>query len=244
MHHCHHEIVEPISSSLFGIEGLGIVVTLFMTGLIGSFTHCIGMCGPFAVAQTSMRLMNIPNTKLTQKSRLDASALFPYYIGKTLTYCALLTIAYFISENFKESGYYRFLALFFLVSTAFIFLGIAVNKSFNLFKIPYLEKFLSNKIKLTDTRGFRGIAMGMILGLIPCGLVYASIVIAISGAHNYFISLIAMFSFGIATIPGLFIVSYFGQYILVRFKKLLDYAFFIIMTLNALFLLGYALKLV
>jgi len=188
--------------------------------------------------------MNVPNSKLTQKSRLDASALFPYYIGKTITYCILLTIAYFITENFKTSNYYRFFALFFLISTAFIFLGIAVNKNLKLFRIPYLEKFLSNRINLTDTRGVRGIFLGLILGLIPCGLVYASIVMAISGTDNYLIALVAMFSFGIATIPGLFVISYFGQFLLVRFKKLFNYAFFIIMILNALFLLGYALKLI
>lgn len=243
MHNCHHDIAAPISTALFGIEGFGIILTLFLTGLVGSFTHCIGMCGPFALAQTSMRLMNISPKKLSQKARFDASALLPYYFGKSITYCILLTIAYFISENFKDSQSYRYLALFFLISAAFLFLKFAFNKSFTFIKIPYLEKFFSNKINLTNTRGLKGILAGMTLGLIPCGLVYGSIVAALSATDNFLISLAAMFIFGIATIPGLFIVSYFGQFILTKYSKLFNIAFSIIMILNALFLLGYALKL-
>ncbi len=244
MHNCHHDLAAPISTALFGIEGLGVITTLFLTGLVGSFTHCIGMCGPFALAQTSMRLMNISPKKLSQKARFDASALFPYYFGKTITYCILLTIAYFISANFRDTQVYRYLALFFLISAAVLFIKIAINKSFNLIKISYLEKLFSNKINLTNTRGIKGLLAGMTLGLIPCGLVYGSIVAALSATDNVLISLFAMFAFGIATVPGLYVVSYFGQFILTKYSKFFNIAFSIIMTLNALFLLGYALKLI
>ncbi|WP_081786513.1 urease accessory protein UreH domain-containing protein [Kordiimonas gwangyangensis] len=31
----------------------GLLLTLFLGGLMGSATHCVGMCGPFVVAQTA-----------------------------------------------------------------------------------------------------------------------------------------------------------------------------------------------
>jgi sulfite exporter TauE/SafE len=244
MHNCHHDLAIPLSNSLFGIEGLGIVVTLFLTGLVGSFTHCIGMCGPFAVAQTSIRLMNIPKNKLSQKARFNASLLLPYYFGKTFTYCLLLILAYFVSENFKNSSTYKYFALFFLVSTALLFVRIAINKNFNLIKIPFLNKFFSNKVDLSHTKGFKGFIAGATLGLIPCGLVYGAIVAALAVTDNLAISLIAIVSFGMATVPGLFITSYFGQYVLSKYSKFFDYLFSAIMILNAVLLLGYALKLV
>ncbi len=244
MQHCHHHIVEPISTAMFGIEGLGVVIALFIMGFTGSFMHCIGMCGPFAVAQTSMRLMNISSKQLSHKARLQASALFPYYIGKSITYCILLTVAFFVSENFKQTTAYRYLALFFLISAAFLFLKMAITRDFNFIRVPKLEKLLSNKLDLINTNGFKGLFTGMVLGLIPCGLVYGAIVTILSLTSNIAIAISAMFTFGLATIPGLFIVSYFGQYVVNKYKKYINYMFSIIMILNALFLLGYALKLI
>jgi sulfite exporter TauE/SafE len=231
------------TDSLFGIEGLGIIIALFLTGLAGSFTHCIGMCGPFAVAQTSMRLMNIPNKNLKQKERLKASLLIPYYFGKALTYCALLSVVFFISENFKNTVFYKYLALFFLGLAALIFLRIAINKNFNFIKIPILQKFVTNQVDMKNTMGLRGVIAGMILGLIPCGLVYAAIVAALSATDNVFIALAAMFAFAMATVPGLFVISYLGQYVLKKYAKIFNISFSIIMIMNAILIVRYALKL-
>lgn len=35
-----------------GFQGAGMVLSGLLTGLVGSVTHCSGMCGPFAVTQS------------------------------------------------------------------------------------------------------------------------------------------------------------------------------------------------
>jgi hypothetical protein len=45
MLHISASIAEPSG----GLAGLSLA--LFLAGLAGSFTHCVGMCGPFVIAQ-------------------------------------------------------------------------------------------------------------------------------------------------------------------------------------------------
>jgi len=224
MHNCEHHHSVP-HETFFGSDELGIIFSLFILGLAGSFTHCIGMCGPFAIAQTSMRLMNIPNSKLTQLARLKASMLLPYYFGKAVTYCILLTVAFFLSENFKNTPMYKYVAATFLALGILMFIKITINKNFNFIRIPFLEKLLANKVDVKSTQGINGFFVGMVLGMIPCGLVYAAIVAAVSGSSHYLTAVIAMFSFGLATIPGLFVVSYFGQFILKKYAVVFVWSF-------------------
>jgi hypothetical protein len=37
-----------------------LIVALFLTGLLGSVSHCVGMCGPFVLAQAACRLGEFP----------------------------------------------------------------------------------------------------------------------------------------------------------------------------------------
>ncbi|AEI89452.1 hypothetical protein midi_01176 [Candidatus Midichloria mitochondrii IricVA] len=79
---------------------------MFVTGIVGSFTHCIGMCGPIAISQMSMRLMNLPKEKMTQKNKVLCAASIPYYIGKKLQLCSSSNeLVWFSYCNLSESFY-------------------------------------------------------------------------------------------------------------------------------------------
>jgi sulfite exporter TauE/SafE len=52
-----------------------------------------------------------------------------------------------------------------------------------------------------------------------------------------------MFCFGLGTFPALFIVSYFGQHIMLKATKYLNIVFSIFMFANFLLLLNFATKL-
>ncbi|MBN2752832.1 MAG: sulfite exporter TauE/SafE family protein, partial [Rhodospirillaceae bacterium] len=57
-----------------------LIVALFLTGLLGSVTHCVGMCGPFVVAQAACRLEGIPATEMREWHRLKGGILVPYHV--------------------------------------------------------------------------------------------------------------------------------------------------------------------
>ena len=69
--------------------GLGLPLGLLVAGLTGSVFHCAPMCGPFVLGQVSDRLAGIPAVRLCEMSRLRAGVLWPYHVGRLLTYAGL-----------------------------------------------------------------------------------------------------------------------------------------------------------
>jgi hypothetical protein len=228
-------------------DGAGLIVTLFLMGLAASFTHCLSMCGPIAVAQMSLRLMHLPKEKMTEFNKFKCALSLPYYLGKASTYSLLAVIGLKASEALTDIPYIKYITVILLVMTALIFIRAGIKRTFEAFSIglPFkkkLDNFITNKFTSLGLNpfGFKGFLMGMVLGLLPCGIVYASMVTIISSTSNYFIAAIAMFMFGIATTPGLLLVSYVGEQLIYRNKKLFNILFTILMFFNAYLLLYYA----
>lgn len=225
----------------------GIVLALFVTGFLGSFTHCIGMCGPFALSISEMRLMSLGSGKVKQSQKLMALFATPYYLGKAVTYTLLGALFYLASEVLKGIPGMNYLAFILLsmVVVAFIVMGINSSVSLGSFKFTWLTKMIEKNTKAIGGQfGIKGFATGMVLGLIPCGLVVASITQAASYAESLPIMMLAVFAFGIATIPGLFLVALFGGVVLnSASKKIFQVLYAIVMFYNAYILIVYALKL-
>lgn len=243
---CHHQITDNI----LNLDSISLIWLLFMTGLAGSVTHCIGMCGPIAMAQLNIKLMRLAPDKLKESEKLKAALLFPYYFGKATTYALLASFAFLFSTALSEIRVIHYLASILLTLTAFFFIFSAFShsKAFTpLFESGITKKFqlfLANKTRhlYLEPRGIKGYGLGMVLGLLPCGLVYATAVTAISSASNIFILAFAMLAFGLATIPGLYLSAYAGSMIFKKANKLFALFYSVVMLLNAGFLLYYALK--
>jgi sulfite exporter TauE/SafE len=255
-HSCCHEPTgaETIPQAFASFGEIGVVLALFSSGLAGSFTHCIGMCGPIALGQVSMRLMNIPPGKMSQIDRLKSSAILPYYFGKAITYAILGALASTFAATFKQYPVFKYIALIALLIAALLFIRSAVSGSFTIWQAnpksywgklqAKLGKFLSNKLPLNrlSSYGISGFGLGMLLGLIPCGLVYAALVMATAGTDNTLLAAFSMFAFGIGTVPGLFLVGYFGQEIINRFRKAASLFYRAMMFINALIILNYVIR--
>lgn len=250
MEHCHHHH----SQSIFDFASfgeIGVLLTIFVTGVLGSLTHCIGMCGPLAAAQTSMRLMGVQNSRISELERLKVSLLLPYYFGKAITYTTL-TALFIVFKNsigsVAEIPAMKWLTIAFLIAVAGLFAHSAFQRSF-IIPIPGLRKVTQKFAKFISpwrlsSYGFQGILLGMILGLIPCGLVYGVIINATANMSSTPLALAAIFLFGFSTTPGLFIASFFGTQILSRFKQSFKLLYALLMLINAGLLLQYALKLI
>lgn len=260
---CHHHshqvdnnfIQYLLETNVFGIHEIWVILALFLYGIIGSFTHCIGMCGPIALGQMNMRMMHLKKDQLNNFNKLNCALSLPYYFGKAFTYGILALITKYLANSLSNHIISKHIIGVILIISSLICLKLAVSKfkkfthisiSFKIFKyLKFLENFIANLVQKLSLSpfGFQGFIMGMVLGLIPCGLVISAIMITSSYSNNIFIAFISMFFFGLGTFPALFLVSYFGQHVIIRCKNYIDIIFSIFMFLNFLLLLNFAIKL-
>jgi sulfite exporter TauE/SafE len=90
-----------------------------------------------------------------------------------------------------------------------------------------------------DPQGLRGYALGLVLGFIPCGLLYAAFLI-VSAIPNPLFAAIGMFLFGFSTFPSLFLTAS-GGYFLAKFPEF-KIATKALILLNVIMLILMAIK--
>ena len=120
--HMHHVMVMPeaTGSALYG--------ALFLAGLVGSLTHCAGMCGPFVLTQVSAGLETIPAAKMTEWTRLRGVLLVPYHLGRFTTYVLLGALAAALVRGVAEMAPLRYVAAGLLALAALAFLLQALGR--------------------------------------------------------------------------------------------------------------------
>lgn len=224
-------------------QELTIIGSLFIFGLLGGFSHCAGMCGPFVLTQVGNRLKEISLDDSVFK-KLKGMALLPYHFGRITTYCLITLLSSLLVSNLKNIIFFKQVAGVFLVIAALIFFNSTIAKIKLPFKIPaksqdsqILARFrnLIDFLFLNPT-GFKNYFLGIILGFIPCGLVYGAIVASLS-LDNPIKSVMAIFAFGIGTIPALFATACGGFWFFNRNKKYLEVFVKIILFINIITLL-------
>lgn len=242
MPNCHHDILPAL-------DPYTLIIDMFVNGLLNSFSHCLMMCGPIAIAQVSIRMMNIPAKKVSEVEKFKAAMILPYYFGKATTYSLLGCIFLLLKESFKDVLILKYAAVAILMFTGVYFL-LNSFKNRDIFdkvaKLTALNKFsklLVNKTQHLSPYGWQGFILGMCLGLLPCGLVMGMIVTSVSSTDNFMLVMLAMFTFGMGTIPGLFIVSYLGNSIVSKLKKYYMWLYSIMMFFNCYLMIRYALQL-
>lgn len=204
----------------------GLIMTLFLAGLVGGFTHCSSMCAPFVLAQGAGY-----TGAETRLQHLSAMALLPYHAGRMSTYVVLAILFHSVFNLALLFGEMRImLSALVLFLAALIF---AVNI------VPVLTQVFPWAARLTLPVSYKILArlmaplqknigtanryaMGVLLGFIPCAMVVAAIM-ASSTAPNAFQAGLAMMAFSFGTIPALFLVSALGQALQMKFPKTKDW---------------------
>ena len=197
------------SLDLLGFLGLG---------FLGGFGHCVGMCTPFVLLVS--RRFAPPDA-----GRAPAfGAQLWYTAGRVLTYAGLGALAGFVGGVVELAG-----SLLGLQRAALVLAGLVLVLEATL--------GLAGAGPLASTQGGRLFArvsaalgrripghpfgLGLLLGLLPCGLLYAALIAAVSRGGPAGGAL-AMLLFGLGTAPALLGVS-LADDLLARRRALLDH---------------------
>jgi sulfite exporter TauE/SafE len=244
--------MHPIPLSAFETFGepFGLFLALFLSGVAGSATHCIGMCGPFVIAQVGASL-DRPESRVAAYGvlqRLRGAALLPYHFGRMTTYAALGAAAAGMVGFIANAAAFRVVAGLLLAIAAFAMLVQAVGRS-----LRGVERILARFLPaqppaaarglIAEPVGWRGYALGVVLGFLPCGLIYAALAAAAS-AGDPVRGATAMAAFALGTMPGLIGVGWAGAVFGRRWRRLTAVLAPVALLVSAILLLSMAWRLV
>jgi hypothetical protein len=185
--------------------------TGFIIGLLGSF-HCIGMCGPIALA--------LPENKKSKLQHMIGRLL--YNLGRTLTYALFGLLFGLLGERLALVGLQQYLSIglgsFILI---YIFLPKKLKANFASTK-PY--QFISGSIKSAFSKLTKSgspsslFTFGIINGFLPCGFVYVAVAGAVS-TGSVLNGFLFMLLFGLGTTPIMLAASMAGQFLNMKIKR-------------------------
>lgn len=174
--------------------------TALVLGFLGSF-HCVGMCGPIALAVGGSSSNKLLFNKIL------------YNLGRSFTYAGLGLIVGGLGFSLAMAGIQQGVSVAMGILVVFISLG--YKKVDQLLTI----RALSGVVSWVKSRLFQFLkagsktaffATGLINGLLPCGMVYMALVVAMGMQSPVFGSLY-MFFFGLGTIPMLLALMVSGS---------------------------------
>lgn len=189
------------------------ILSGFALGVVGNI-HCLAMCGPLAL---SLPIHNLSKTK-------KLKAILLYNIGRTLSYTFLGLLVGVIGSSISLFGLQQWLSI---VSGIFLLL-FTFSSFFTNFNFKYIDSFKQFiqqrllKVLQNNSSTNNYLSIGILNGLLPCGLVYMAITTALA-IGNLYNSIFVMFAFGVGTFPLMFSIVLFGNNLSVssrnKFKK-------------------------
>ncbi len=173
--------------------------TAFMLGLAGSL-HCAGMCGPLALA--------LPHNGRGWGGFLWGRGL--YQVGRITTYTALGLVFGVVGRSLAMAGVQRWLSI---AAGCLILAGLAATRSrWTEGPMPGLVAWVKGRFSRLLQRRTQStlLWLGLLNGLLPCGLVYvAGAGAAATGGIGSGAAYMALF--GLGTVPLMLGISLSGR---------------------------------
>ena len=190
------------------------MATLFVLavsmGMIGSF-HCVGMCGPLA--------LSLPVKSNSSTVKFFGTLL--YNVGRIVTYSFFGLVFGLIGRSASVFGFQQWLSI---LMGVFILVWLIFGKRLNAarFSVPFMTSFYSKlrgvfKNLYTNRRFISLFSIGLLNGLLPCGLVYMALAGA-TATGDLGRSIFFMAAFGLGTLPVMWAVAFFGNYVSVALR--------------------------
>jgi uncharacterized protein len=190
--------------------------TAFVLGFLGSF-HCVGMCGPIALAVGGNGGRKFLFNKIL------------YHLGRSLTYASLGLIVGGLGFSLSLAGIQQGLSV--AMGLLIVLLSLSYKKADRFLTIPalsgvvsWIKSHLSQYLKSGSKLAF--FSTGLVNGLLPCGMVYMALVVAM-GMQSPILGAGYMLFFGLGTIPMLLVLMISGSFLPVfrrqQFQKAIPY---------------------
>lgn len=165
----------------------------FSMGLLGSL-HCAGMCAPIA--------LSLPYPEQTRWGRLKSILL--YNTGRLITYSLIGLVFGLMGKGLFFAGWQRAVSIVMGVFLLLVSFSL-INPERSLMSNNYVSRaylWLKQQLgKRLQQKGDRSIFLvGLLNGILPCGLVYLAIVGALTAEHAWQ-GMFYMASFGLGTFP-------------------------------------------
>jgi len=199
------------------------LVTALVLGLVGSL-HCAGMCGPLALA--------LPGTARSGPGFVAGRA--AYNLGRVITYCGLGVVFGLVGRTLLLAGIQRWVSI---GLGAALLGGLVGSRKLALWRPVTLliEGLKSQMASWLRRRSLLGLlVLGLLNGLLPCGLVY----VACAGATatgGVLAGAGYMAAFGLGTVPMMLAISVSGKLVPVslrlQLRKVIPVSVFLLGTL-------------
>jgi len=183
------------------------IISIITIAFLGSFGHCIGMCGGIIVAYSSTKI-DSSSSKVSQ-----AISHIVYSSGRIFTY-VILGALFGLLGGVATFNHIANGTLLLIASAFMILTGLSLSGKIKFLTIiehsvssmPWYAKLFRQLLQTKTLSSF--FILGMLNGLLPCGLVYFFAVTAASTASPFYGALV-MLIFGLSTVPALFSFGFF-----------------------------------
>ena len=180
---------------------IGLYGVLLSSGLIGSIGHCMGMCGPL-VAMVGLRIEHRGMTKFLY--------FLLYHGARIAVYCILGAAVGSLGSLFGfGTGLSKIASgISMALGVGVILLGMGYLGWLPLGRIEgggaWLSRTMSRAFKWGGYKSM--IVLGALNGLLPCGLVYSSLLV-LASSGGVLPGALGMLVFGAGTVPSLMIIG-------------------------------------
>lgn len=165
-----------------------ILSTALFTGFMGSL-HCVGMCGPIAMA--------LPLGRQTFGGRMLGILL--YNVGRVFTYSIIGAVLGTVGKGFSLFGWQQAVSI--VAGVAVLVYLLPTGRSYFSFinqPFGFVKKYFQ---PLFSQPGMANLFLiGLLNGLLPCGLVYLALAGALAIGDTLY-SALSMAAFGFGTVP-------------------------------------------
>jgi sulfite exporter TauE/SafE len=186
------------------------LVVAFVTGLISSFGHCLGMCGGIVAIYSARQAALVPPDAAPPSILTRIRKLLPLHLGRIITYTilgALIGLAGSLLDRLGGmvgwQGIFSIIVGIAMIAVALSLMGVLPPIEAALVSVTGGASPMKRMRGLFSQHSFAAtFALGSLWGLLPCGLVFAMLVVA-TGTHSWWGGALTMLTFGLGTIPTL-----------------------------------------
>ncbi len=208
---------------------LALLIAVFFASVLGSM-HCVGMCGPLAILASS--------SKASGLRRLHG--LLAYHGGRIVAYSVLGWMVGAIGMGVHQTGNWMGLQRLATQLAGGSMLVIGLLSIVRLVGGAQQHIWLPKKLQSTLAQGHawarqqpplrRAASVGMLTAILPCGWLYAFLLVA-AGTANPLQGSLVMAVFGLGSVPALVGFVSGAQVLAGRFRRAIPWCSAILVTL-------------